>query len=93
MRPSSPSLPERDFTLDALNQSLRLDGREPTDMRPITIAFGPELGWVECSLGKTKYVYFCVNISDTSKTQMLIELDVLFVAFVVAVNNEGYSHR
>ena len=56
MRPSSPSIPERDFTLEALKQSLRLDGRGPLDMRAVSIEFGPELGWVECCLGKTRYV-------------------------------------
>ncbi|KAH8113164.1 ribosomal protein S5 domain 2-type protein [Phellopilus nigrolimitatus] len=54
MRPTSPSIPERDFTLEALKQSLRVDGRGPLDMRSVVIDFGPELGWVECSLGKTR---------------------------------------
>lgn len=54
MRPSSPSIPEREFTLEALKQSLRLDGRAPLDMRKISLDFGQELGWVECSLGKTR---------------------------------------
>ena len=59
MRPSSPSLPERDFTLEALKQGngkepFRLDGRKPLDIRPIEFTFGPELGWVEVSLGKTR---------------------------------------
>ena len=55
MRPLSPSIPEREFTLEALKQSLRVDGRGPLDMRPVELSFGPELGWVECSLGKTRY--------------------------------------
>ncbi|KAL5500880.1 RRP45 [Sanghuangporus vaninii] len=54
MRPPSPSLPEREFTLEALKQSLRVDGRGLLDMRPVELSFGPDLGWVECSLGKTR---------------------------------------
>ncbi|TDL23498.1 ribosomal protein S5 domain 2-like protein [Rickenella mellea] len=54
MRPPSPSIPEREFTLEALKQSLRVDGRAPLDMRAVELTFGPELGWVECSLGKTR---------------------------------------
>ncbi|GJE94127.1 exosome complex component rrp45 [Phanerochaete sordida] len=53
-RPPSPSLPEKDFTYGALKQGLRLDGRLPLEMRTPTLAFGPDLGWVECALGKTR---------------------------------------
>ncbi|KAJ3768674.1 ribosomal protein S5 domain 2-type protein [Lentinula raphanica] len=54
MRPPSPSIPEKEFLLSALKQGLRLDSREFFDIRPVTLTFGPELGWVECSLGKTR---------------------------------------
>lgn len=54
MRPPSPSIPERDFLFAALKQSLRLDGRSPLEARKPTLAFGPDLGWVECSLDKTR---------------------------------------
>jgi exosome complex component RRP45 len=56
MRPPSPSIPERDFTIEAFRQNLRVDGRELLEMRPVTIDFGEELGWVECSMGDTRYV-------------------------------------
>lgn len=64
MRPPSPSIPEREFAFSALRQSLRLDGRSPLDMRTPTLKFGPELGWVEVALGKTRYVgcLFCVAL-------------------------------
>ena len=55
MRPPSPSIPEKEFLYDSLRQSLRLDGRKPLELRNLTISFGPELGWVECALGDTKY--------------------------------------
>ncbi|KAJ2988549.1 hypothetical protein NUW54_g9080 [Trametes sanguinea] len=53
-RPPSPSIPEKEFVYGALKQSLRLDGRSMLEMRTPTLSFGPELGWVECSLGKTR---------------------------------------
>jgi len=56
MRPPSPSIPEKDFFFAALEQNLRLDGREFLEARPHSISFGAELGHVECSLGKTRYV-------------------------------------
>ncbi|KAF9005130.1 ribosomal protein S5 domain 2-type protein [Cyathus striatus] len=54
MRPPSPSIPEKEFLFAALKQSLRLDGRLPLELRTPTLTFGPELGWVECALGKTR---------------------------------------
>ncbi|PPR04669.1 hypothetical protein CVT24_011886 [Panaeolus cyanescens] len=54
MRPPSPSLPEKEFLYNSLKESLRLDGRSPLEMREPTLTFGPELGYVECSLGKTR---------------------------------------
>ncbi|KDQ58186.1 hypothetical protein JAAARDRAFT_129712 [Jaapia argillacea MUCL 33604] len=56
MRPPSPSIPEREFLFTALKQSLRLDGRSPLEMRTPSLIFGPEFGWVECSLGKTRVI-------------------------------------
>ncbi|KIM81533.1 hypothetical protein PILCRDRAFT_71784 [Piloderma croceum F 1598] len=58
MRPPSPSIPEREFLLKALEQSLRLDGRAPLQSRTPTLTFGPELGWVECALGKTRVLAY-----------------------------------
>ncbi|KAF8207166.1 ribosomal protein S5 domain 2-type protein [Mycena galopus ATCC 62051] len=56
MRPPSPSIPEKEFLFTALKQSLRLDGRSPLELRPPILSFGPELGWVECALGKTRVI-------------------------------------
>ncbi|KAI0740131.1 ribosomal protein S5 domain 2-like protein [Earliella scabrosa] len=53
-RPPSPSIPEKEFVYGALKQSLRLDGRAMLEMRTPTLTFGPELGWVECAMGKTR---------------------------------------
>ncbi|OCH85187.1 ribosomal protein S5 domain 2-like protein [Obba rivulosa] len=53
-RPPSPSIPEKEFVYGALKEGLRVDGRLPLEMRTPALAFGPELGWVECSLGKTR---------------------------------------
>ncbi|ETW76361.1 hypothetical protein HETIRDRAFT_328837 [Heterobasidion irregulare TC 32-1] len=54
MRPPSPSLPEKDFLLAALAQARRIDGRALLDMRTPLLAFGTDLGNVECALGKTR---------------------------------------
>ncbi|KZV95603.1 ribosomal protein S5 domain 2-like protein [Exidia glandulosa HHB12029] len=56
MRPLSPSIPEKEFVLEALGQGLRVDGRAPLEMRQPVLTFGPEFGYVECSLGKTKVI-------------------------------------
>ncbi|KAJ7739295.1 ribosomal protein S5 domain 2-type protein [Mycena olivaceomarginata] len=56
MRPPSPSIPEKEFLFTALKQSLRLDGRLPLELRTPILSFGPELGWVECALGKTRVI-------------------------------------
>lgn len=57
MRPPSPSIPEKDFLYTSLKESLRLDGRSLLEQRKLEVRFGPELGYVECSLGKTRYEY------------------------------------
>ncbi|TFK96510.1 ribosomal protein S5 domain 2-type protein [Pterulicium gracile] len=58
MRPPSPSIPEREFLLESLSQSLRIDGRLPLELRTPVIQFGPELGWVQCSYGKTHAIAY-----------------------------------
>ncbi|KAJ3570700.1 hypothetical protein NP233_g4222 [Leucocoprinus birnbaumii] len=56
MRPPSPSIPEKEFVYTSLKENLRLDGRSLLEQRKIEIAFGGELGYVECSLGKTRVI-------------------------------------
>jgi hypothetical protein len=56
MRPPSPSIPEKEFLFSALKESQRLDGRLPLEMRTPVLTFGPDLGWVECAFGKTRFV-------------------------------------
>ncbi|KAI0698017.1 ribosomal protein S5 domain 2-like protein [Cytidiella melzeri] len=53
-RPPSPSIPEKEFVYSSLEQGLRLDGRLPLEMRNPILTFGQDLGWVECSMGKTR---------------------------------------
>ena len=55
-RPPSPSLPEKGFVYRTLEKGLRLDGRSLLEMRQPTLTFGQDLGWVECTMGKTRYV-------------------------------------
>ncbi|KAF5375841.1 hypothetical protein D9615_008176 [Tricholomella constricta] len=54
MRPPSPSIPEKEFFYNSVKESLRLDGRQPMEIRTPILTFGADLGWVECSLGKTR---------------------------------------
>jgi hypothetical protein len=61
MRPPSPSIPGKEFLYASLKESLRLDGRSPLQQRKPGIRIGPDLGYVECSLGKTRYE--CLRIS------------------------------
>ncbi|KAL4891978.1 ribosomal protein S5 domain 2-type protein [Aspergillus ambiguus] len=50
------SVAERDFILNALRQNVRLDGREPDQLRPLTVSFGEEYGHVKVQLGKTSLI-------------------------------------
>jgi len=54
MRPPSPSIPEKEFLYASLKEALRLDGRSLLEQRKVEISFGGELGYVECSIGKTR---------------------------------------
>lgn len=55
-REAEPSLNERQFVLQALNEGIRLDGRKFDQYRPLELAFGDQYGVAEVSLGKTKLV-------------------------------------
>jgi exosome complex component RRP45 len=47
---------ERSFILEALQRSVRLDGRGLDQFRPLTLSFGDEYGHAKVQLGKTGYV-------------------------------------
>ncbi|GAA6011673.1 hypothetical protein JCM11491_004728, partial [Sporobolomyces phaffii] len=53
---AAPSVPETTFVHQLLSRSLRLDARAPYDLRPVSLRFGPQSGWVECALGETKVI-------------------------------------
>ncbi|CAK9780114.1 exosome complex exonuclease rrp45 [Cutaneotrichosporon oleaginosum] len=53
MREFEPPTIQKEFLVDALAEGKRLDGRSRLQQRPFTLTFGPELGNVECRLGKT----------------------------------------
>ncbi|KAI9832654.1 MAG: hypothetical protein M1819_004239 [Sarea resinae] len=53
-REPDPSLNERAFTLQALRESIRLDGRALDAFRDLDISFGDEYGVVDLRLGKTR---------------------------------------
>ena len=53
-READPSLNERNFLLQALQENLRLDGRSFEDYRRLELSFGDAYGIVEVKLGKTR---------------------------------------
>jgi exosome complex component RRP45 len=55
-REIDPPTIQKDFILAALAEGKRADGRALLQTRNVEFTFGSELGWVECRLGKTKYV-------------------------------------
>jgi exosome complex component RRP45 len=57
-REAEPSLNEKQFVLKALEENLRLDGRESDQYRPLDATFGDQYGVVDVKLGKTRYTRF-----------------------------------
>ena len=55
-REAEPSLNERTFLLQALQENLRLDGRGFHDYRPLELNFNDGYGVAEVKLGKTRYL-------------------------------------
>lgn len=53
-REAEPSLNEKQFVLQALQDNLRLDGREFDQYRALDLTFGEEYGVANVALGKTK---------------------------------------
>ncbi|KAK0711245.1 ribosomal protein S5 domain 2-type protein [Lasiosphaeris hirsuta] len=53
-REAEPSLNERQFILQALQENLRLDGREFDQYRPLELTFGDQYGVADVTLGKTR---------------------------------------
>lgn len=53
-REAEPSLSERTFIVQALEDGLRLDGRKLDQWRPLSLQFGDEYGVAEVQFGKTR---------------------------------------
>lgn len=62
-----PSINEKQFLLKALQENIRVDGRNLNDYRKIDLKFGEEYGVADISLGKTRSISQFVNKTDTSK--------------------------
>ena len=54
-REAEPSINERAFVLQALEENIRLDGRALDAFRDIDISFGDDYGVADVQLGKTRY--------------------------------------
>ena len=55
-REAEPSINERSFILQALEENVRLDGRALDAFRDIEISFGDDYGLADVQLGKTRYL-------------------------------------
>jgi exosome complex component RRP45 len=55
-REQEPPASQLEFILSALEDHIRIDGRELLQSREPVLEFGDELGWVECRFGKTRFV-------------------------------------
>ncbi|KAL2135443.1 hypothetical protein VTI74DRAFT_8545 [Chaetomium olivicolor] len=53
-REIEPSLNEKQFVLQALQENVRLDGRELDQYRPLELNFGDQYGVADVTLGKTR---------------------------------------
>lgn len=53
-REAEPSLSEKTFVSQALEEGLRLDNRKFEQFRPLTLTFGDEYGVVDVRFGKTR---------------------------------------
>ncbi len=53
-REAEPSLNERAFILQALQEGIRVDGRPLDAYRNLELSFGEEYGVVDVTLGKTR---------------------------------------
>lgn len=53
-REAEPSLPEKTFLIQALDEGLRLDGRKFDQFRSLELNFGDEYGVAEVKSGKTR---------------------------------------
>jgi len=53
-REAEPSLNEKAFVLQAIEEKQRLDGRNFEDYRPLELTFGDEHGVADVQLGKTR---------------------------------------
>ncbi|KAK3906657.1 hypothetical protein C8A05DRAFT_40592 [Staphylotrichum tortipilum] len=53
-REAEPSLNEKQFVAQALQENLRLDGREFDQYRPLELSFGDQYGVADVTLGRTR---------------------------------------
>lgn len=54
-REAEPSINDRAFLLQALQENIRLDGRALDAYRHLDISFGDDYGVADVRLGKTRY--------------------------------------
>lgn len=72
-REVEPSINERAFLLQALQENIRLDGRALDAYRQLDISFGDDYGVADVRLGKTRYPSLVVESIDI---QQIIDLSL-----------------
>lgn len=70
-REAEPSINERTFLLQALQENIRLDGRPLDAYRNLDISFGDEYGVADVRLGKTRYPSHDVEAIDFGQSLLL----------------------
>jgi exosome complex component RRP45 len=68
------SINERAFTLEALQEGIRADGRQFDQYRPISLNFGDEYGVVDLSLGKTRLKCRYICRAKTNNTRIAVRV-------------------
>ena len=71
------SLSEKNFVINSIADSTRIDGRGLYDVRTLRISFGSTWGRVQVQLGATKYVYILQAWFLTSYHSICLRIGLL----------------
>lgn len=63
-REAEPSLNERAFILQALQEDVRLDGRAIDAFRDVQLSFGEDYGVVDVTMGNTRYLVLLYGLES-----------------------------
>lgn len=63
-REAEPSLNERAFILQALQEDVRLDGRAIDAFRDVQLSFGDDYGVADVTMGNTRYLVLLYGLDS-----------------------------